>query len=385
MFEIYPDPSARELMRFAAWQRQQEAVRLASDLSKRFRRDVTFSHYTAAALLGVPVPGVPDHIQYEREFLGHRKSRMQMQINQEEQEVFVPDTPIGEQVNQDRTDEQQSKERQTQISVRRMNRQPTAGFAQAESRPEPVKKAETDAVSEIPRHFRPEQKIHIIHRNKTRRCRLFGVTAHYSNNADEFGSTVEVYGLLCSSPEFLFTQMASYLSLDQLIEFGDSLICRDALLRRTTKEDLYKYVESCQRMRGSRKCRQALKQMRENTDSPRETQLRLIMVRSGLPNPSINFPVSPDAPFLRQRLQPQPQYFLDMAYPAFRVGVEYNGLHHHDQWADDWQRFNSLQSVRWHIFVAENNIIDNPSKTVIFIKNIQHALILAGWDGRFCA
>lgn len=45
-----------------------------------------------------------------------------------------------------------------------------------------------------------------------------------------------------------------------------------------------------------------------------ETRIRLAIVAAGLPAPVLQHPVGP--------------YFLDMAYPAIRLGIEYDGREH---------------------------------------------------------
>jgi very-short-patch-repair endonuclease len=52
------------------------------------------------------------------------------------------------------------------------------------------------------------------------------------------------------------------------------------------------------------------------SDSPMETRIRLALRFGGLPLPELQHPVGP--------------YALDLAYPAVRIAVEYNGRDHLD-------------------------------------------------------
>ena len=81
------------------------------------------------------------------------------------------------------------------------------------------------------------------------------------------------------------------LSLEDLIEFGNSLVCRDPARRRTTLAELREFIHSCDSFQGQKQCIRALTQIRENTDSPAETHLRLLLKRYGFPEPIINVPV----------------------------------------------------------------------------------------------
>ncbi len=75
------------------------------------------------------------------------------------------------------------------------------------------------------------------------------------------------------------------------------------------------------------------------------------------------------------------RFYLDLAYPAYRVGVEYNGKHHHGQWAEDIDRFNAFQSQGWHVFVAESRMVDDHLWRARFISEIARALCNAGAAG----
>ena len=57
--------------------------------------------------------------------------------------------------------------------------------------------------------------------------------------------------------------------------------------------------------------------------SPRETWLRLLLVRAGFPRPHTQIPVFDD--FGRAR------YFLDMGWEDVMIAVEYDGDHHRDR------------------------------------------------------
>jgi hypothetical protein len=86
----------------------------------------------------------------------------------------------------------------------------------------------------------------------TRRTRAKDIIPRVWPNTDASGATIEVHGLLCASPEALFAQMAKELPLEDLIEFGDSLVCRDPARRRTTLAELRKFIHSCDSFQGQK-------------------------------------------------------------------------------------------------------------------------------------
>lgn len=210
--------------------------------------------------------------------------------------------------------------------------------------------------------------LHVLVLPGQTRVNLQGVRCHRLSQSLS-RHTISVGEFRCSSPETAFCQLASTRPLEDLVVLGDSLICRDEGLARTSLDALTEFVDSCGRFTCRRKCGQALRLMRSGVDSPRESLLRLWMLRYGLPDPCVNFRL--EDPTGRV-------YYLDLAYPQWRIGVEYNGKHHHEQWFEDWNRFNSLQSHGWQVFIAEKEMIDNPVWRTSFMMQVMSALSLAG-------
>lgn len=66
--------------------------------------------------------------------------------------------------------------------------------------------------------------------------------------------------------------------------------------------------------RGSAQLPRVLRLANPLAESPMESRIRLAIVMSGLPVPVLQHPVGP--------------YLLDMAYPALRLGIEYDGREH---------------------------------------------------------
>lgn len=80
-------------------------------------------------------------------------------------------------------------------------------------------------------------------------------------------------------------------------------------------------------VRGLVQLRQVLRLMDGGAESPQETRTRLLLVRAGLPKPQTQIIVCDDFgnPWAR----------IDMGYPEWRVGIEYDGAQH---WTDPRQR-----------------------------------------------
>lgn len=150
----------------------------------------------------------------------------------------------------------------------------------------------------------------------------------------------------CTSPVCTWAMFSSRVSLESLIILGDAMMRRDVHLKRATLTEFAAYLNTiekwarnnhCHNFKGAQRCRQALRLMRENTDSPQETRTRLTLIRHGLDCPAVNHPLEIDGRHL----------YLDMAYPQFKVGIEYDGEFHSFQWSEDVQRRHLIADVGW--------------------------------------
>ena len=103
-------------------------------------------------------------------------------------------------------------------------------------------------------------------------------------------------------------------------------------------------VEKMAGRRGARRLASAFARVRSGTDSPQETRLRLDLVDAGLPEPVVN-PVIHDAAGEQIAIG-------DLAYPEWRVLVEYDGEHHREdraQYARDVERLDDLARAGWRV------------------------------------
>ncbi|MGV0793936.1 endonuclease domain-containing protein [Mycolicibacterium sp. XJ1819] len=122
---------------------------------------------------------------------------------------------------------------------------------------------------------------------------------------------------------------------------GDTGIERiDALLNATgcTVADVEHIAARYPGARGIRRLHAALGLADGGAESPKETELRLLLVRGGLPRPVTQIRVG------KRRV--------DMGWPQWKVGVEYDGEQHWtnpDDYADDIERLEFLASQGWTI------------------------------------
>jgi very-short-patch-repair endonuclease len=128
---------------------------------------------------------------------------------------------------------------------------------------------------------------------------------------------------------------------------GDTAIIRiDALLNATRckTEDVESIAERYRGARGIRRLRSTLTLIDGGAESPQETRLRLLLVRDRLPEVTTQIPVRDDRGRVVRRI--------DMGWPQWRVGVEYDGEQHFtnpDDYAADIERLEFLADRGWII------------------------------------
>ena len=103
-----------------------------------------------------------------------------------------------------------------------------------------------------------------------------------------------------------------------------------------------------------------------------ETFVRLILVRAGLPEPELNVPlITVDG----RKLIP------DLAFPEFRVAVEYNGIHHDEapEKVKDLRRMDDYADLDWSVVNVERaELFGSPSSVV---ARTVRRLRERGWQG----
>ena len=148
---------------------------------------------------------------------------------------------------------------------------------------------------------------------------------------------------------------AAGLGVADLVVLGDSLLRRPNGPRGgipagwshplASVAELRAAVETCRGPAGTGAAREAVEQVRERSDSPQETRLRLRLVRAGLPEPRVN----PEIALVRDAwgrvLRSTP---VDLYFERARLAVQYEGSHHfaqEKQYRRDMRRDEELRDV----------------------------------------
>jgi very-short-patch-repair endonuclease len=147
-------------------------------------------------------------------------------------------------------------------------------------------------------------------------------------------------GTLVTSPVRTASDLGRQPDLVEAVVGIDAL----ANARRFDPADVLALVAQHPGVRGSRNLRRAVALADRRAGSPMETRLRLVLVLAGLPTPEVQFPVLDD---VRRRA-----VWLDLAYPAQRIGIEYEGADHTrpERVLLDAGRYTRLVDAGWRIY-----------------------------------
>ena len=144
----------------------------------------------------------------------------------------------------------------------------------------------------------------------------------------------------------------------------DAAVARLDALAAATGIKVVEVAELADRHRGARGMRQlgtALDLVDTGSQSPKETWLRLVLIREGLPRPTTQIPVITD----RGQV-----YYLDMGWAELMVAAEYDGEHHRlDRWQyrKDIERSEALERLGW--IVIRVTATDRPPDIVRRVRD----------------
>lgn len=192
--------------------------------------------------------------------------------------------------------------------------------------------------------------VHVSHPRQDR-LRMSGIDARVS----ACPQVTTRRGVPLTTPAQTFVDLAADLDLVDLVVLGDSLVRRSVVSTSQLVEMARNYQG-----RGARLARRAAALVRDRVDSPMETRVRLLMVLAGLPEPVVNLTFRSEHGEWRYRL--------DLAYPQWKVAVEYDGRQHAEstsQWASDVRRREWFDGEGWRfVVVLSGDLYRTPSGTL---------------------
>lgn len=208
-------------------------------------------------------------------------------------------------------------------------------------------------------------EIHVAAHRPAREPRTRGVVGHRLQVRDS--AALSVQGMRVEHPVRAWRQVGSRWNALALTQVGDFLVGGRRPL--ASVEELRHELDV---MGGTPALRAALVQVRVGSESPRETELRLILAGAGLPEPELNVSIYGVRDEFVARL--------DLFYRRYRVAVEYDGLQHamdERQYRRDAERWDAIRDEGiLHVRILNHHMRDRGRSAV---SRVRKALLERGW------
>lgn len=213
---------------------------------------------------------------------------------------------------------------------------------------------------DVPWQLEDDHAIHIVTPRRGERPQRYAVAPHFCGQKRL--DVVDRFGLRITSAPQTWLQVAHRLNRNSLVGLGDAMTRRKNPV--TTTDELSSLMRETFKMKGLNLCREAIELIRPGTDSPMETDLRLLMVDARLPGPAVNVPAVDDkGQFLA---------LPDLSYPRLKIAIEYDGDHHRTDpatWRRDVERRQLLEDAGWLIITATaDDLIRYPERLIARIR-----------------
>ncbi|MFC9561232.1 endonuclease domain-containing protein [Agromyces sp. NPDC056965] len=198
----------------------------------------------------------------------------------------------------------------------------------------------------LPLRVESDTRLHVSVLRGAPQPRVRGVIGHQLDRGRTRLNVAD--GVAMTDPVTTWCQLGILLGIDDLVAAGDFLVTGHAGPRGTrpaaTVPMLTAGVARHHGSPGARRLRAALPLVRSGPLSRRESLLRLRIVAAGLPEPLLNFTI------VDPRLGAYPPT-VDLAYPEYRVGIEYEGDYHRttEQFRRDIRRYERIQDIGWSV------------------------------------
>lgn len=184
-------------------------------------------------------------------------------------------------------------------------------------------------------------------------------------------------GLPLSDPATTFIELATLLTLDDLVAVGDFLVLDPRVLdphdpRPHISLGSLRSAVGATSARGVPLARRAARLVQVGVESRRETHLRLLLQRARLPEPICGY----------ELLAGSGRHigWFDLAWPEFRTIAEYDGEQHRTsalQYDRDITRYDAASDEEWRVVrVRKRALLGSPQSVVDRVTN---ALRRGGW------
>ena len=200
--------------------------------------------------------------------------------------------------------------------------------------------------------------VHITVPVGTRAPRRTGVIGHQQAIGAE--EVVELRGLRLTNPVRTFCDLADLLDLTALVVVGDHLIRRRRSV--TDAATLATAIATRSGRRGTARLRAALALLDTGSESPKETELRLVLRSAGFWPLEANLEIHDRWGRFVARV--------DLAIAGLRIAIEYEGDHHRDrdQWRRDISRRRRIEAEGWLYLSVTQSDLSNPRQLIADLR-----------------
>lgn len=184
----------------------------------------------------------------------------------------------------------------------------------------------------------------------------------------DIGDGATVAGMPCTTPARTAWDVAVWFELDRAVSVVDVLLAQGLVTPAELTAQVGRRVKLARP--GSRRAERALALADGRAQSPPESRLRVRLQLAGLPRPVPQFAVP-----LASGVTLHP----DLAWPRFKVAVEYDGRWHGepDRLHLDRRRLNQLAAEGWLVLHVTSQRLQHDFAGVV--REIKAALVSRGW------
>lgn len=170
-----------------------------------------------------------------------------------------------------------------------------------------------------------------------------------------------------TTPQRAFCDMAEQVDLTALVAIGD------AAARMVGADAVEEAV--AQHTRPRRVLKRALDLLDPASESPKESELRVLLHAAGVPHLTANHVLAVDGRFVAR---------IDLALPERRIAIEYEGDHHRDrqQWRQDISRRRRIEALGWIYLSVTQYDLQHPTA---MLADIRSAIVAQGGGPSFAA
>jgi len=200
-----------------------------------------------------------------------------------------------------------------------------------------------------------------------RAVRRGGIAGAVSTLRD--GELITWSTLPVTTPERTWCDLGTQITVPELVAAGDWLLRSGLATATSLAESIAARVDR----RGTRALVAALELLDAASESPKESELRALVVLAGLPRPVANPTIRHDDGRFVARV--------DLLFEGYREILEYQGDHHRTdvaQWRRDRSREAELESLGFHVMEVTAADLHRPRELV---ERITRNLGRAGWSG----